>query len=279
MSRIIVLGGCGYVGSALVPHLRGCGHDVDTCDITGVPTIRDDYRMLFRGRLDQYDAVILLAARSSVKAASEDPAMAFDLNVVGLHRLIEKMHPAQCLIYASSASVHAVEGDKFHNMYDFTKFAGDALVKLLRPEGSWGLRFGTVCGASPNIRLDLMINRMVWSAIVKGHVEMANPLIRRPILAMNDLCRGVAEIVAGEVPAGIHDLASFNSDVEKIAFIVSSALNCSIKEMPSTSAYDFEMEPSPWFMGLRKSSISMIVIDLLTNHKDQWLREKGDGAD
>ncbi len=277
MSRILVCGGCGYIGSALVPYLMRAGHDVETCDVVGNPTHKMTYQTLTGWGLiaPRYDTIIMLAGKSSVAAAEKDRAEAFSENLSDLVSFAMRLNPSQRFIYASSASVYAVEGDRFHNMYDFTKFSADAALKLLRPENTWALRFGTVCGASLNIRLDLMINRMVWSAMTRGYVEIVNPKVRRPILAMKDLLRGVERIVDGVISPGIHNLVSVNFKVGVVGSMVASYLKVDIKKLPNTLAYDFEMWPSNWFQ--RTENIPSIVDDLIANHGEQWKKEKEDG--
>ncbi len=276
--KILVVGGCGYIGSALVPYLARAGHDVDTCDIVGKPNLEMSYQHLSGWGLiaPKYDTIIMLAGKSSVAAAEKDRAESFRENLTDLVEFAMRLRPDQRFIYASSASVYAVKREQFHNCYDFTKFAADAALKLLRPENTWALRFGTVCGASPNIRLDLMINRMVWSALTRGYVEVANPQVRRPILAMADLLRGIGKIIDGKVPAGIHNLASFNRAVGQIGHGVSEYLDVDLKTMPSSRAYDFEMKASDWSKPFE--TITSIVDDLIANHGEQWKKEKKDDA-
>lgn len=275
MNRVLVIGSSGYIGSALVPFLTRAGHDVETCDIAGEATHRDRFQSFSHSLRWGYDTIIMLAGKSSVAAAESDREEAFYDNLANLVEFATQLKASQRFIYASSASVYAVKGDQFHNIYDYTKFAADAALKLLRPENTWALRFGTVCGASPNIRLDLMINRMVWSAVTRGYVEVCNMLIHRPILAMTDLLRGVGQIVDGEVPAGIHNLASTNKTVGKIANIVARRMDVETKRLGDTPAYDFTMDRSHWFMP--DGSVSSIVDDLIANHGEQWKKEKEDG--
>jgi len=131
-----------------------------------------------------------------------------------------------------------------------------------------------VCGASPNIRLDLMINRMVWSALTRGYVEIANPEVQRPILAMKDLLHGVADIIDDyivSIPAGIHNLATANVRVGPIGMFVADRLGVKVKKLPATQAYDFSMQLSGLFMP--QESITSIVDDLIENHGEQWKKE------
>jgi len=116
-------------------------------------------------------------------------------------------------------------------MYDFTKYASDAVSKLLY-ENFYALRFGTVCGPSENIRLDVMINKMVWSGLTRGKIEISNPQISRPILGIHDLCRAVELIVTGGDTPGIYNLSSFNTKVGSLGVEVAKILGCAIELLP-----------------------------------------------
>jgi nucleoside-diphosphate-sugar epimerase len=162
----------------------------------------------------------------------------------------------------------------FMNMYDFTKYACDAVSQLLY-KNFYALRFGTVNGPSENIRLDLIINRMVWSGLTKGKVQMSNPQIRRPILGISDLCRSVDAIVRGPDVPGIYNLASFNTTVAEVAHAVSAALDCEIEHLPDSPSYDFSMHTnklSDVYKIKPQDTLESIIQELIDFHKVKDLR-------
>jgi nucleoside-diphosphate-sugar epimerase len=246
--NILVTGGAGYIGHALRRNLRAASHETGVADFKY--GINADYRRLPGEAVSCYDAVIHLAGHSNVAACRDDPVGAFDNNLTGLVGLLGKLHHDQKFIYASSSSVYSQgiggPGADFQNMYDFTKYASDAVVKLLRPENSWGMRFGTVNGASPNMRWDLMLNGMVRDALTKGVVTVVNPDTKRPILFMADLCAAVEKILRGDVPAGVHNLCSFNTTVGAAADAVATRTGAKVETQSGKTAYSFAMETAPW---------------------------------
>jgi nucleoside-diphosphate-sugar epimerase len=162
----------------------------------------------------------------------------------------------------------------FMNMYDFSKYACDAVSSLLY-RNYYALRFGTVNGPSENLRLDLMINRMVWSALTRGKVQMANPNVRRPILGISDLCRTVEAIVTGPDAPGIYNVASFNTTVEDAAQAVAAAICCPIEHMPDTLTYDFTMQVrklTEVFGVAPRQTLGSLIQDLIAFHRDHDLR-------
>jgi nucleoside-diphosphate-sugar epimerase len=285
----LLIGGTGYIGSALFRHLTNLGLAVDTVDqelrgnrVNG-RNIRTDFQHLTASFLGQYATIVLLAGHSNVRQSVDDPYGAFDNNLVSFKTLLSKLN-GQRLIYASSSSIYTGVGGqivdenwqtfRFMNMYDFTKYACDAVSRLLY-ENSYALRFGTVNGPSENLRLDLMINRMVWAGLTRGKIQMSNPGIRRPILGINDLCRTVEVMVSGPDQPGIYNVASFNTTVEEVASEVSAALGCEIERLPDSSTYDFSMEVKKLtqIYGIRpRETVRSIVADLVRFHQERDLR-------
>lgn len=256
MSKILITGGAGYIGSALAKHLERDNEVVviDTRIIIDQNSVYHyDYRSLgiVQGFIpylcvSYYDVIIHLAAHSIVKECEQDPYGAFRNNVEGFCTFLQKLYPGQKLIYASTGSLYTegVGGSSasFRNMYDFSKYADDALVKLLRPENSIGLRLGTVCGVSPRMRWDTMVNGMVRSAVTEKVVRVSNPHVRRPLLAMKDLCRAVETLIEFDSLSGILDLSSFSTTVENVAKVIAREFSVPIERLPDGPAYDFDMK-------------------------------------
>ena len=206
---------------------------------------------------------------------------------------IEKAQKPIKLIYASSSSVYGQTGagivsENFsdfipHNTYDITKHFIDILAKDSNVE-YYGLRFGTVCGYSPVLRTDVMINSMVRSAIDLGHIKLYVKKVNRPILGINDLGRSVQRIIdQKENKKGIYNLASFNSTAEYIASVVSNLCGVPIVEVDSpqevsnakeqTITYDFAISTEKFsesFQFKFQDSIESITKSLIEN----WGRMK-----
>lgn len=259
--NVVIIGGCGYVGSTLYRYLSDLGHEVDSIDIErrGNPGIERNQAINYAhiSRFDDWDAVIVLAGVSSVGEAKAQPYGAFMGNLVHLGQLTQRLN-GQPLIYASSAAVHAPTGSTTNNPYDATKRAADEIIPQLYAE-TWGLRFGTVAGPGLNMRFDTMINAMVRDGR-RGRVKLANPEAWRPILAMGDLLRGVETILEGGVAPGLHDMCSFNMPIGRIAHEIADRFGAEIDMQPASPTYDFVMSRSHWFQ--QAETLQTIVSDL-----------------
>ena len=88
--RILIAGGAGYIGSALVPKLQSRGYDVDVVDIlwfkSTLPAttriIQRDVITLKEDDLKGYDTVVFLAGLSNDPMAEFSPALNFISNAI-----------------------------------------------------------------------------------------------------------------------------------------------------------------------------------------------------
>ena len=188
----------------------------------------------------KYDNIILLAGHSSVKMAEGESTSCFKNNVVNFIELSEKLNNKQKFIYASSSSVYGSVGGKTvsekyygfkpYNNYDISKHCIDLYAEKSDLQ-YYGLRFGTVCGYSPVMRADIMINAMTNSALRDGEIKLYIKDIMRPILGIEDLCRAIKTIIeCDEDKRGLYNLASFNKTAEQIAYEVSDVLKIKVVE-------------------------------------------------
>lgn len=231
-----------------------------------------DYVQLNSLELSKYDCIILLAGSSSVGSCF-NMDQAFDNNVIKFQRLLSNMSnrpndPVTKLIYASSASVYGnTNGDMARisrplelpkNNYDATKQCIDIIASQYKQFEIHALRFGTVCGWSPNMRWELMINAMYKSAIKTKQIIVTNGHVNRAILNITDLIDYVIELMETNMYEPrvnynpgfhIHNLASFNGTIKEIAKYTAAILaleyNHNVEVLyseRSTTQYDFKME-------------------------------------
>jgi len=259
MENILIIGGNGYVGSRLRQVLTEQYPTVDSVDRCWFnydeTSLSIDYHHLTAEELSKYQVVILLAAHAGVKPCDGDIKAPWLNNVTNFTELLTKLSKETLVIYASSASVygnskpgeyHREEIKQFTpvNNYDITKYVGDLHAEIAIQQGHQliGLRFGTVNGYSPNLRVDVMINSMYYSAYHDKKIVVSNKHIGRALLGIEDLCRAVVRCIERPVP-GIYNLASFNTTVEEIADTVSEKLGVPIVDQGNTNnQYDFGLD-------------------------------------
>lgn len=266
MKKILIIGGTGYIGSALfrflsaqlngptvpVPQYYATvpKYAIDTVDLewfgntVNPSNLIMDFRDLTAEQLAKYDVVILLAGHSSVPMANNsDPESTFKNNVRNFVNLMHKLRAGQKFIYAGSASVYnGIPDDNVteeytlltpSNIYDLTKQDIDLYASVSFPHiESYGLRFATVNGLSENLRTDIMINAMVETALTQREVKLFNPNIRRPILHIHDLCRAFQAVIdCPDDRRGVYNLSSFNGTSGDIAEGVATTMGVTLHEI------------------------------------------------
>lgn len=249
--KIVIVGGTGYIGSRLFNHLK-TDHYVDTVDLelfgnfVNPKNKKKNYKYIHHDFWDGYHAIVLLAGHSSVQMCQDKMVDSFQNNVANFINLINKTDTK--IIYASSSSVYGnTKGvcvdetwDMFtpFNYYDLTKKTIDLYTQVAKKK-LFGLRMGTVCGGSPNIRTDIMINKMYHSAEVHKKILIFNPQVNRPILGIDDFCRAVSVMLESD-KFGIYNLASFNANINQISEEISKSLNgVEIVNTGDSPTYDF----------------------------------------
>jgi len=294
--RILVAGGAGYVGSALIPKLLERGYDVNVVDLfwfgnqlpSEVGIVNRDLFDLQANDLKEYDQVIFLAGLSNDPMAEFSPSKNFIFNAAAPAYLcyIARQANVRRYIYASSCSVYGyTENELFdedrpvssHYPYGISKLQGERAVMQFADDkfSVVALRKGTVCGYSPRMRFDLIINTMFKSAMKDGIIHINNPAIWRPIVGIEDACMAyIRAIEANESLSGIFNIASGNHTVGEVADLVRATLEqelgtrltLDIKHIKDIRNYKVSVERAKNVLSFHPhQSVSSIVLDLLRN--------------
>ena len=217
LQTILVTGGAGYVGSALVPKLLARGYRVKVLDLyifgdhvldavkhhSSLEQIKGDIRnrTLLRQILPGCDAVIHLACISNDPSFELDPELGKAINFDCFPDLvaISKDSGVKRFIFASSSSVYGVKPEAqvtedlpLQPLTDYSKYKALCEEVLLRAGTSdfvvLVLRPATVCGYSTRLRLDLSVNILTNHAINKGRITVFGGNQMRPNIHIEDVC-------------------------------------------------------------------------------------------
>ncbi|MCH8966048.1 MAG: SDR family oxidoreductase [Planctomycetes bacterium] len=222
--RVLVTGHRGYVGSVLTCVLRHArfevvGLDCDWyrgCDFgrvaESVPQFDTDLREVEFADLLSFDAIIHLAALPGAfgdggsRRAAFEPPLIQGINEQATMRLAHCAKKANVsrFLFASSCAVYGPHGgapldetsqtrpltpqarSKLRCEHALTKLADSSFTPVF-------LRIGEVYGVSPRLRLDLLVNDLVGSAVTHGRVTMhAGAAGWRSLVHVEDLCRTFA---------------------------------------------------------------------------------------
>jgi nucleoside-diphosphate-sugar epimerase len=278
---ILVIGGSGYIGSAVAKHLNA-----DTVDIQwfGGPTPKYnvDYRDLSKEFFADYSHVVLLAAHSSMAMCADNWSSAWQNNVTNFSQLLGKLETNQTLIYASSGSVYGSSGinrveheelGPANIEYDLTKQIGEKLAVGARCK-TIGLRLGTLSGFNSHARSDLMLNAMTISAINNRKVTVYNGANHRGILGLRDCVRAIETMIIKQPQAqhSIFNLTSYNGSVLNFAESVATILNVELDiKTEVTNNFSFELDTNMFknVYGFQfKENAETIINSLVENYAD-----------
>jgi nucleoside-diphosphate-sugar epimerase len=294
--KILIAGGGGYVGSALVPRLLGRGYKVHVIDLfwfgNHLPKetviMTKDILELDESELEGYDQLIFLAGLSNDPMAEFSPSKNFIQNAAAPAYLayMAKRAGIKRFIYASSCSVYGYMVDRLCDEtataassfpYGISKLQGEqGLMQMMNDKFSViCFRKGTVCGYSPRMRLDLVVNTMFKSAIKDKSITVNNPAIWRPILSIQDAVSAYTRAIeANPGISGIFNIASGNYTVGEIADSVKaiieekgqSEIKLNIGNATDFRSYKVSIEKARNVLSFRpKHDIDSIVKELADN--------------
>jgi nucleoside-diphosphate-sugar epimerase len=243
--RVLVTGGAGYVGSALVPKLLDEGHEVVVLDLflygddvlpthPGLRSVRGDLRDagVLAESLRGCDTVIHLACISNDPSFELDPALGRSINLDSFRPLVRAAKDAGVdrFVYASSSSVYGVkEGDVTEDvplepLTDYSRFKADC-EQILAEEREAGfttltIRPATVCGYAPRLRLDVVVNILTAFAYHRRRITVHGGSQLRPnihVEDMADLYVLALELAADRIDGRTYNAGSTNYDVMTLA--------------------------------------------------------------
>lgn len=214
--RVLVTGGAGYVGSALVPKLLAAGHRVHVLDLylfgdDVLAEARDDPKLVeikgdIRSRhtvdraIDGCDTVIHLACISNDPSFELDPALGKSINYDAFFGLLDAAlgHGVERFIYASTSSVYGVKEEPevsedlpLEPLTDYSRYKAlcEAVLLEARRPGfvPLVLRPATVCGYAARLRLDLTVNILTNHAFHNRRITVFGGVQRRPNIHIEDV--------------------------------------------------------------------------------------------
>lgn len=171
MTKILVTGGCGFIGQSVVNRLYRAGHDITVVDrntsrgvSVPVPVIQDDFYDFVNTTDEKFDTIVHLAASHEVELSTKYPRQFYNNNVaktIGLLDLMSQGLIADHIVFSSSGAVYGNtytgilnEADPYQhtNSYASTKIAGElAILDYARAYniGYTIFRYFNAAGADP----------------------------------------------------------------------------------------------------------------------------------
>lgn len=208
--KILVTGGAGYIGSVMVPRLLAEGHSVtvvdnlmyrqstllDCCRYKTFEFVRGDVRdkAVMAPLVKKQDAILPLACLVGAPLCDRDPVGAKGINLDAVRMILELRSKNQMVVFPMTNSGYGIGEDGVYctektpmrpvSLYGTLKV--DTENAVLSAGNSITLRFATVFGASPRMRLDLLVNDFVYRAVSDGFVVLFEAHFKRNFLHVSD---------------------------------------------------------------------------------------------
>jgi nucleoside-diphosphate-sugar epimerase len=226
--NILIIGHAGYVGPVLIDQLIKNKKDkligVDTVffkkktlfknkKYKNLKNIIKDVRNISKNDLINIDAIVYLAAISNDPMGNKFQKVTHEINyksALKIANLAKKtgvkkfIFASSCSMYGFTSSLPKTEKSKLNPLtaYAKSKVLAEKELKKISTDrfNVVCLRFATACGYSKNIRLDLVLNDFVASAIVnKEVVVLSDGSPWRPMIHVKDMARAIDWAIKGKI--------------------------------------------------------------------------------
>ena len=230
--NVLIVGGAGFVGSALTDILINSEHSVRVYDsllyeddyFKNVPFIFGDIRNKDRllQQLNWADAVVWLAAIVGDGACAIDPDIAVEVNQEAVKWLASVydgriVFPSTCSVYgAQDGELTEESPTRPLSVYASTKLACE---DILKDKNAIIFRLGTLFGLSDRhsrFKSDLVVNTLTARAVSDGRLKVFGGEQYRPLLHVRDAAQAMADNLT-TTHTGIFNLHKENVKILDIA--------------------------------------------------------------
>ena len=238
--KILITGGCGYVGTVLTEQLLRDGHSVTVVDTQWfgnylathpqLTVIQEDIRNTDRIPLSGVDVILHLANIANDPGVELNPTLSWEVNVLAGQQLADRAVQAGVnqFIYASSGSVYGVKEEPQVtedlplvpiSIYNKTKMVAERVLLSYKDHFQVHcVRPATVCGWSPRMRLDVSVNMLSLQALKNRKITVFGGQQTRPNIHIQDMVRVYQHFLnKPESPSGCYNAGFENISIIEIA--------------------------------------------------------------
>ena len=267
MKKILILGGCGYVGSKLIPHLLEKKYLIYNIDIEwfgknlknhkNLKHHKGDIRNFNFKKIPKVDSIIHLANIANDPSVELNQSLSWEVNVLSTIKIMNYCLSKKIkhLVYASSGSVYGFKKEKKVtenldlvpiSIYNKTKMVNERLlssyskkikIHIIRP--------ATVCGLSNRLRLDLSVNLLTYSGL-KNKLQIFGGDQIRPNIHIDDLVNLYEHFLINKqkIKPGIYNAGFENLSIKQIALKIQKKLGCKILKKKIFDVRSYRLDSS-----------------------------------
>ena len=243
MSKVLITGGGGYIGSMLSTELLKDGHEVTIIDLMkydkgslnhlyfhkNFKLINKDIRNLkvMKKLVANHEFIIPLAALVGAQLCEKYKKEAIDINYKAIKSLAKMMTARNKIIYLTTNSGYGIgEKNKYCDensplkpisLYGRTKCDSEEEI-MSNLKNYICFRLATVFGFSYRMRSDLLVNNFVYTAIKKKKLTIFEPHFRRNFIHIRDVVEGIKYSMKNfnKLKSNVYNLGLSSANISKL---------------------------------------------------------------
>ncbi len=243
MSKVLITGGAGYIGSMLATELIKDGHEVTIIDLLKYDKgslnhlyfnkkfklIKEDIRnkKIMKNLIKKNEFIIPLAALVGAPLCEKYKKEAIDINYKSIKSLIKMISTKNKIIYLTTNSGYGIgEKNKFCDensplkpisLYGRTKCDSEKEV-ISNSKNYICFRLATVFGFSYRMRSDLLVNNFVYTAVKKKKLTIFEPHFRRNFIHIKDVVEGIKYSMKNfkKLKSNVYNLGLSTANISKL---------------------------------------------------------------
>ena len=253
MSRILVTGAAGFMGSHLIPALVERKYEVIALDKKGAfeaGTLRD-----VRGRITLVEADITrfseldkvgsdidyihhLAAIAAPARCRDEPSLAYEVNVLGTHNVLRfaKSRNVKKFLLTSSAHVYGISPRYMptpeiqpvwlqDDVYTATKILDEYLTRLFFE--NYSMPYATIRlynSYGPRQTVDYFIPAKITEALKTGRISLSGRRVKKDFLYITDVIDSYIRILESDFVGEINIGSGIATSLETVARYIAKSL-------------------------------------------------------
>ena len=293
---VLLIGGAGYIGSALVPRLLEAGYKVRLLDVflygreplqsvlnhPRLEIVEGDFRQIEKvvSSMRGVGTVIHLGGLVGDPACALDEQLTTEINLMATRVIAEvaRGEGVRRFVFASTCSVYGAsdgildENSKLNpiSLYARSKIASERVLLEMSDTNFCPviLRFGTIFGLSGRTRFDLVVNLLAAKAVFDGKITLHGGDQWRPFVHVDDAGRAIFSSLES-------DLASVAGEVFNIG---GNSLNYTLRDVGEMIQ---KMVPSAELLELganadrRNYRVDFSKVHRVLKYLPKWTLEEG----
>jgi len=290
--KLLITGGCGYVGTELIKSLLKKNYKIINVDNQwfgnflpkhkNLKNLKLDIRQIDKINFIGIDAIVHLAGVANDPSAELNEKLSWDINVLATKFLIEKAikFKVKKFIFASSGSVYGIKKEtevtedltlKPISIYNKTKMIAENVLMSYKDQIQvFCIRPATVCGYSDRMRFDVSVNMLTYQALAKKQITVFGGNQIRPNIHIKDMVRVYDFFLTNKkIKTDFYNAGFENISIKDLAYKINKIIPSKIKIVSSNDPRSYRQSSKKLLsLGfIPKYSVEDAILDLKQKYR------------